>query len=340
MTQVAERTVSRVEHDRPTRMPEGATTRLAAEFEAFEVDLLTRLYGYQDQAVDEAFSTLAELRIPQPGMMFMYFAFEDDPRDGKFVNPLDVTPELNVDKKYRLDMDLVTLHVDDLIEELRLSPKKPLEHRLFTRVPLKRSSRRDWLDWIVTSAIDVFLQENREGRDKKLQAFTKDSTPTVTLNDQEAIVVQNGAISLGHGIWGHRKKNAFSRFWSGLTQAFSSPLVSPLLASAGIPALLPGAFKFVNKVLGDYEQESSLKNLWQTRKLDFKIAPDARGTFGLKEGVWVVVDTPYLRRHPDLENHLVDFEHQSFEILDAAGKPIDAPYLVSRIYLQEKPEDS
>lgn len=306
---------------------------LMAAHEEHERKVLESLYRYEDRNIAEGVATMLELAMVPPGMMFMYFDYEGDPRDGKFVNPLDVRPELSKDKAHELSFDLITLHVDDLIDSMRLSRRKPLEHRLFTRVPLEGGADRDWLEWIVSSAIEVFLQSDRQGRDKKLQAFVEGSTPTSTLKAQEAIVIGDGRISMGQGIWGHGKKNFFSKFWGALTKAFSSPLV----AAAGLPALVPTAARFVNKVLADHEEQARLRTLWQTKRLPFKIDPTVPGTpYGLRAGYWAVVESEYVQQNPNLEDHVVDFEHQSFEILDARERPIDAAYLVGRVDLTEK----
>lgn len=297
-----------------------------------ETELVTQLYRYETHSVQAGFRDLAEFGVAAPNMMFMYFEYEGNPADGRFVNPLDVVPVLRTDRKYELDYEMITLHVDELIDQMHLDPRKPLEHRLFTRVPVDIGGQRDWMDWIVTSAIDVWLEQNREGRDKKLQAFVQGSVPTSVLRDQEAIVVEHGSVLLGQGLWGHRKRGFFEQFWGYLTHAFKSPL----LGAIGIPALVGQAFEFVNKILDDYQKEAELRTLWQTRKLDFRIAPDGDGTFRMKPGVWVIIDTNYVQQHPDLGGHRVDFKFQTFEILDSAEKPIPVPYLVSRIGLKEK----
>lgn len=304
---------------------------LRTTIELEEQQLLRNLYKYESQAIREGFQVMAERAVAPPNMMFLYYEYETDPREGKFVNPLDVKPNLDAQKEYQLDYELVTMHVNNLIDELNINKDKPLEHRLFTRVPLVPAEKRDWLEWIITSGIDVFLEKDRDGRDKKLQTFSQASTPTSILSDQEKIIVGKGEVSLGQGLWGHHEKNWFTKFWGILTKVFNGPL----LAVAGIPALVPTALGFVNKVLQDYEAEAKLGALWQTKKLNFKIAPTVQADFGLKAGTWIIIDTDYVQRNEDLKNHKVDFALQTFELLDAQNKPVAAPYLVQRISLKE-----
>lgn len=306
----------------------------ASQVRDLERSALEQLYRYEDAAYEDSLLEMAESATPPPGMMFVHFDFDPDvdPRMGKFVNPLFVKPTLDATVDYELTCELVALHVDNLIEQMKLSAQKPLEHRLFTGVPLKGGGGHDTLEWIVTSAIDVFLQGDRAGRDKNLQAFATESTPTSVLRDQESIVVSGGRVAMAQGLWGHRKPNAFAQVFAGLTKAFSSPLVM----AAGLPALLPTAAGFVNKILQDNDQQNKLQSLWQTKRLDFRVAPGAKGTFGLKPGYWAIVSTEYVRTHPDLEKHVVDLAGQSFEILDDRENPIQAPYLVARIGLDPR----
>ncbi|HEU5180642.1 MAG TPA: hypothetical protein VFW45_07605, partial [Candidatus Polarisedimenticolia bacterium] len=73
-------------------------------FNQTEQKLLKSLYRYEDHAVREGMRALARSQVVPPGMMFLYFDYDKDPRSGKFVNPLDVVPTLKADSKYQLDL--------------------------------------------------------------------------------------------------------------------------------------------------------------------------------------------------------------------------------------------
>jgi len=295
-----------------------------------ETKLLRHLYRYENEQVERELGKLPKARAWKPNMMFQYFEFEGEPREGKFVNPLDVVPAFpSVPKVCTLDTELVSLHVDEAMDKMKLSAKQPLEHRLFTRAPLTIGDRLDWANWVISSAIDVFAEKNREGRDRKLEAFVQGSMPSNALADQEKIRIEGGQVSLSHGLWGHRKTGLYDRFFGPVAKAFTSPLVM----SAGIPALVPTTFQFVTKLLQEYTKDAELQNLWQTKSLDFRVARDVEGTFNLRPGYWAIIDTDYVEKHPDLKGHKVDFKNQSFEILDKNDKPIDAAYLITRVNL-------
>lgn len=296
-----------------------------------EASALRSLYRYEDTQARDLVRDLPKARAWQPNTMFMSFEFESDPRDGRFVNPLDVQPAFAETPAFcKLDVELKTMHVDDLITKMRVSTTTPLEHRLFVTAPITIGGHRDWANWVLCSAIDVFMQKDLAGRDKRLRAFVDASTPTETLAGQESIQIEKGRVKLSHGLWGHTRKNRFLRFFGPVARSFQSPLV----AAAGFPALVPAAFRFLNKIVADYTNESDLKDLWQTKSLDFAIAKGTQSVFNLRPGYWVVIDSDYVQKHPDLEGHRIDFEFESFEILDKDDKPIEAAYLVNKIYLE------
>jgi hypothetical protein len=302
-------------------------TPIAPAIHEAENKLLVNLYRYDDAQVERDLGKLPKARAWKPNMMFLYFATEGA-RAGRFVNPLDVEPAFTtVPDVCLLDAELVALHVDDAMDKMKLSAAKPLEHRLFTRAPLTIGERRDWANWVVSSAIDVFAANRRAGRDRKLQLFAKGSTLSNALVDPERIRIEGGQVSLSHGLWGHQKPDLYDRYFGPVAKTFTAPLMK----SAGIPALVPTSFQFVTKLLVDYTKDAELRNLWQTKSLDFKVAKDADGVFGLRPGFWAIVDTDYVQKHRDLEGHRIDVEGGSFEIFDRNDEPIDAAYLVIRL---------
>jgi hypothetical protein len=296
-----------------------------------ETDALRSLYRYEDKDAQVKFAAFESARAWQPNTMFMYFEPSPDKRSGKFINPLDVTPAFDkAPSVCRLDLELNSLHVDDLIRKMSLSRKQPLEHRLAARAPVTLGAHRDWADWLVCSAIDVFAEKDAKGRDKRLQSFVDDNQPTLALGDQEAIQIEGGRIKLSHGVWGHTKSNVFLNVFRHVTNFAKSPMI----AAAGLPAMVPAVAAFAHKVVSDYTSHNKLEDLWQTKTLDFRISEDAKGTFTLRPGFWTVIDTDYVKANPDLEGHKIDFEFGSFEILDANDEPIDAAYVVNKIHLE------
>lgn len=294
---------------------------------------LRSFYRYEDMESREARRSLPRSRAWQPNTMFLYFDFEADPREGRFLNPLDVTPEFDTAPEVcKLELEFETMHVDGLIQQMKVSARKPLEHRLFVKAPITIGGHRDWANWILCSAIDVLPQQGLAGRDERLMAFVDGSVPTQALAPQESIQIEKGRVKLSHGLWGHTRKNMFLRFFEPLAKTFEPPL----LATAGLPALVPTTVRFLNKMVAGYTAESALEDLWQTKSLDFAIAKDGDGVFGLRPGYWVVIDSDYVRKHPDLEGHKADFKHETFEILDKNDKPIEAAYLVNRVHLEPR----
>jgi hypothetical protein len=240
----------------------------------------------------------------------------------QFVSPLGLEPTLEKGS-YSMTGTLRSFNIGSGSYEQASASKSEVQIGLNFTAPLTSSG--DKFAWIAKNAVDVFLQKGADVG-KYLSSFKTSNPTSDNQKPTNKVQVLQGTFDLQVNAFFQKKDG----FWSKLIKTLAKVSGSPLLATLGIPGIALEALDFVSYSFSKLTQDEQLQPLWNARPLTFALTKDAKNKrFGFRPGLWGVIDSSFAQSTNYLENHTVDLRGESFQILDASKKPINANYIMA-----------
>ncbi len=187
------------------------------------------------------------------------------------------------------------------------------------------TSAGDNFAWILKNAVNVFLGKTSD-ISGSLASFQSANPTSPAPSPATKVQVLQGAFDLQVNAFFQKKDG----LWRKLFQTFAGVPGTPLLATLGIPGVALSALEFVTFSLAKLTQDEPLVPLWNANPLPFALTKDVKRDFTFQEGLWCIVDRPVLPATKFLAGYTVDIDGQSYQVIDADGKALNANYVVAQ----------
>jgi hypothetical protein len=282
------------------------------------------------QAAKRIYTPDLQASAPAPRQQMLFFY---DTAQKRLVNPINVKADdaVKAGQKYKLDATLRSFHASSSGDrDIWRSLNNDLQLQLGVTTP----HQDDELTWVILSGVRVFLGGKREGADERLQSFQTELKPTAELQRSAQIEIESARARIQLQLFGQKKAS----IWSSLLKISGAAVNSFAFGTLAIPKLVSQGVRFTTTVLDHLHSQSRLVPVLSSAQIDFKLASSSPGTdFTLRAGHWVAIDRVYamsqLDKNFDLSSHRIALEGQFFEVVDKAGKGVDADYAVVRFDL-------
>lgn len=253
---------------------------------------------------------------PTPNGLLFY-----DKGKKAFVSPTDIEPTKEKGN-YSIGSTLRAFNISN--DKYSFAQKSQQEIQIGLNFTAPITSAGDNFAWILKNAINIFLGK-ADGVTGALASFKSANPQNPAPAPTAKVQVLQGGFDLQVNAFFQKKAG----FWRKLFQSLGGAPGSPLLATLGIPGIALAGVDFVLYSLNKLTQSEPLIPLWNPQPLPFALTKDVKKDFNFQEGLWCIVDSSILKSTNRLKGYSVDIEDQTYQVIDSAGKPLNANYIVA-----------
>jgi hypothetical protein len=274
---------------------------------------------YDSQVASLTYNRIVEGSAPPPTPNALLFWDRDQK---KFISPLEVKATREKGS-YAITSTLRSFNISKA--SYMTAQNSNQEVQIGLNFTASITTAGDNFAWILKNAVNIFLakKSNVSGALASFKTANPASTPAAPSNK---VQVLQGAFDL--------QVNAFFQprqgLWRKLFQALGGVPGAPLIAALGIPGIALTGLDFVLYTFNKLTQGEALNPLWNAKPLPFALTKGVTRDFAFTDGLWCIVDSAVMRPTKLLQGYSVDLTDETYQVVDANGKQLDANYLVAQ----------